>query len=302
MRYRTFPGADEDAQATCTEFTSARLAMGDAQEAGALLAFEERRYVASWAEEKNQRGSGASSSWIPMPFGQAKAILVAELRRNLDLWRGIGGSDPALYDQALERRGRGRPLAITLPGHVLRIEDTRRAARADPSWPVLNASGPENHLAARVGVRGGWSCPEEHPDHDESRTRLPVLGRRRARRRGRSGGGSPASPPAGRPRLPRHPAQRRCRFGMRRVSPFRARQAAFRRQRDRSSRAVTGPERMNCQSRLSSRCPGRSRTGGAGARRRGCGITRPHGSLRQQAHGLGGEVHAMAAGWRSGLP
>ncbi len=127
MRYRTFPGAGEDAQATCTEFTSARLAMGDAQEAGALLAFEERRYVASWAEEKDQRGSGASSSWIPMPFGQAKAILVAELRRNLDLWRGIGGSDPALYDQALERlEAAAGPLAITLPGHVLRIDDTRR--------------------------------------------------------------------------------------------------------------------------------------------------------------------------------
>ena len=127
MRYRTFPGADEDAQATCTEFTSARLAMGDAQEAGALLAFEERRYVASWAEEKDQRGSGASSSWIPMPFGQAKAILVAELRRNLDLWSGVGGSDPALYDQALERlEAAAGPLAITLPGHVLRLEDTRQ--------------------------------------------------------------------------------------------------------------------------------------------------------------------------------
>jgi hypothetical protein len=62
-----------------------------------------------------------------MPFGQAKAILVAELRRNLDLWRGIGGSDPALYDQALERlEVAAGPLAITLPGHVLRIEDTRR--------------------------------------------------------------------------------------------------------------------------------------------------------------------------------
>jgi len=127
MRYRTFPGADEDAQATCTEFTSARLAMGDAQEAGALLAFEERRYVASWAEEKDQRGSGASSSWIPMPFGQAKAILVAELRRNLDLWRGVGGSDPALYNQALERLEVATgPLTITLPGHVLRIEDSQQ--------------------------------------------------------------------------------------------------------------------------------------------------------------------------------
>ncbi len=81
MRYRTFPGADEDAQATCTEFTSARLAMGDAQEAGTLLAFEERRYVASWAEEKD-----------PLERLEAAA----------------------------------GPLAITLPGHVLRIEDTRR--------------------------------------------------------------------------------------------------------------------------------------------------------------------------------
>jgi len=126
-RYRTGPGGDEDAQASCTGFTSARRAMGDAQEAGALLAFEEKLYVASWAEEKDQRGAGAASSWVPMPFGQAMAIIIAELRRNLDLWRGIGGSDPALYDQALERlEAAAGPLAITLPGHVLRIEDTRR--------------------------------------------------------------------------------------------------------------------------------------------------------------------------------
>ena len=126
MRYRTFPGADEDAQATCTEFTSARLAMGDAQEAGALLAFEERRYVAIWAEEKDQRGS-AASLLDTHALGQAKAILVAELRRNLDLWRGIGGSDPALYNEALERLEVGTgPLAITLPGHVLRIEDSQQ--------------------------------------------------------------------------------------------------------------------------------------------------------------------------------
>jgi hypothetical protein len=101
--------------------------MGDAQEAGALLAFEEKRYVASWAEEKDQRGAGAASSWVPMPFGQAKAILLAELRRNPGRWRGIGGSDPAPYDQALERlETAAGPLTITLPGHVLRIEDTRR--------------------------------------------------------------------------------------------------------------------------------------------------------------------------------
>jgi hypothetical protein len=77
-------------------------------------------------EEKDQRGAGAASSWVPMPFGQAKAILLAELRRNLDRWRGIGGSDPALYDQARERlETAAGPLTITLPGHVLRIEDTR---------------------------------------------------------------------------------------------------------------------------------------------------------------------------------
>ena len=94
------------------------------------MASEERRYVASWAEEKDQRGSGAASSWVPMPFGQAKAILLAELRRNLDLWRGIGGSDPALYDQALERLEAALgPLTINLPGHVLRIEETRQSRR-----------------------------------------------------------------------------------------------------------------------------------------------------------------------------
>ncbi len=122
--YRTGPG-DEDPQATCTGFTSARQAMEDAQDAGSMLASGERRYVASWAEEKDQRGAGAASSWVPVPFGQAKAILLAELRRNLDLWRGIGGSDPALYDQALERlETAAGPLTITLPGHVLRIEDS----------------------------------------------------------------------------------------------------------------------------------------------------------------------------------
>jgi len=134
MRCRTGPCVDEDAQATCTGFTSARLAMGDAPDAGPLLASGERCYVASWAEEKDQRGSGAASSWVPMPFGQAKAILLAELRRNLDLWRGSGGSDQALYDQALELlEAAAGPLTITLPGHVLRIEDTRRG-RA--SWPA----------------------------------------------------------------------------------------------------------------------------------------------------------------------
>ena len=125
-RYRTGPGGNEDASTTCTGFRSARQAMDDAQEAGALLAFGERRYVASWAEEKDQRGFGAASSWAPMPFGQAKAILLAELRRNLDRWKGIGGSDPALYDQAIERlEAATGPLTITLPGHMLRIEDRR---------------------------------------------------------------------------------------------------------------------------------------------------------------------------------
>lgn len=101
---------------------------GDAQEGETLLALArgERRYVASWAEEKDQRGAGAASSWVPVPFGQAKAILLAELRRNLDLWRGIGGSDPSLYDQAIERlENAAGPLTITLPGHVLRIEDSQ---------------------------------------------------------------------------------------------------------------------------------------------------------------------------------
>lgn len=116
VRYRTGPGGNEDAQATCAGFRSARQAMDDAQEAGALLAFGERRYVASWAEEKDQRGCGAASSWVPMPFDQAKAILLAELRRNLDRRKGIGGSDPALYDQALERlEAATGPLTITLP-------------------------------------------------------------------------------------------------------------------------------------------------------------------------------------------
>lgn len=125
--YRTSAGGEADAQASRTGFTSARQAMGDAQEAGPLVSGE-RRYVASWAEERDQQGSGAASSWVPMPFGQAKAILLAELRRNLDLWRGIGGSDPALYDQAVERLETATgPLTITLPGHVLRIEDIQRS-------------------------------------------------------------------------------------------------------------------------------------------------------------------------------
>jgi hypothetical protein len=37
-RYRTGPGRDEDAQASCTGFTSARQAMEDAQGAGSMLA------------------------------------------------------------------------------------------------------------------------------------------------------------------------------------------------------------------------------------------------------------------------
>jgi hypothetical protein len=83
------------------------------------------RYVASWAEHKDPRGNGAASSWAPMPFSQAKAILIGELRRNLQRWRGTGGSDPVLYDQALRKlEAAAGPLTITLPGHVLRIEDT----------------------------------------------------------------------------------------------------------------------------------------------------------------------------------
>ena len=72
--YRTSAGGEADAQASRTGFTSARQAMGDAQEAGPLVSGE-MRYVVGWAEERDQQGSGAASSWVPMPFGPAKAIL-----------------------------------------------------------------------------------------------------------------------------------------------------------------------------------------------------------------------------------
>jgi hypothetical protein len=91
MRYRTFPGADEDAQATCTEFTSGRLAMGDAQEAGALLASGERRYVASWG--------GLACRVIP----QSRRCWPAGMRRaspfrawQAAAFRRAAGSDPAV--------------------------------------------------------------------------------------------------------------------------------------------------------------------------------------------------------------
>lgn len=54
------------------------------------------------------------------------ASLLAELRLNLDVRRGISGPDPALCAQALERlEAAAGPVTITLPGHVLRIENSQ---------------------------------------------------------------------------------------------------------------------------------------------------------------------------------
>jgi hypothetical protein len=102
------------------DFWSAQAAMADAREAVGLALYQQgqRRRVASWAEHKAPGGWGAASSWVPMPFEEAKTTLIAELRRNLDKWAGWGGSDPARYRDALARlEAATGPVTLDLPGH-----------------------------------------------------------------------------------------------------------------------------------------------------------------------------------------
>jgi hypothetical protein len=113
-------------------FRSARAAMADAGEAVRLALYQQaqRCYIARWAEHKAPGGWGAASSWVPMPFGEAKATLIAELRRNLGNWAGWGGSDPARYRDVLARLETATgPVTLDLPGHVLSITEAGAGGR-----------------------------------------------------------------------------------------------------------------------------------------------------------------------------
>ena len=84
----------------------------------------QRRYAACWAERRDPGGRGAASSWVPLPFEEARAVLIAELERNLGRWAGTGGGDPARYSDALEAlKAATGPVSIDLPGHVLSITE-----------------------------------------------------------------------------------------------------------------------------------------------------------------------------------
>ncbi|MGH3284250.1 MAG: hypothetical protein ACRDPD_06125 [Streptosporangiaceae bacterium] len=65
-----------------------------------------------------------------MRFGEAKATLAAELRRNLGTWAGWGGTDPARYRDALAELEAGTgPVTFDLPGHVLSITEAGASER-----------------------------------------------------------------------------------------------------------------------------------------------------------------------------
>lgn len=99
----------------------------ESQQLATLLAERgdgQRRYVASWAEHKLPGSLGRSATWAPRPFEQAKAGLVADLRRNLSTWAAWGGGDTARYSQALDTlQAAGGPVTIDLPGHILIITE-----------------------------------------------------------------------------------------------------------------------------------------------------------------------------------
>jgi hypothetical protein len=99
----------------------------ESQELARLLAERgdgQRRYVASWAEHKLPGSQGRSTTWGPRPFEQAKARLIADLRRNLSTWAAWGGSDPVRYSQALETlEAASGPVTIDLPGHIIIITE-----------------------------------------------------------------------------------------------------------------------------------------------------------------------------------
>lgn len=125
--WRAAGAAGRDAaRMTVHGFWSAADARSDAGDTVslALTRTGQRRYVARWAEHKDPGGRGSGGSWIPMPFGQARTILIAELERNLDRWAGAGGSDPARYRDALQTlKTTAGPVSIDLPGHVLSITE-----------------------------------------------------------------------------------------------------------------------------------------------------------------------------------
>ena len=65
-----------------------------------------------------------------MPFSQARAVLIADLERNLGKWAGAGGSDPARYSDALAvLKAATGPVTLDLPGHVLSITETPGSGR-----------------------------------------------------------------------------------------------------------------------------------------------------------------------------
>jgi hypothetical protein len=118
----------------------------------------ERQYVASWAEHKDPRGDGAASSWVPMPFSQAKAILIGELRRNLQRWRGTGGSDPSpLRRPGAPEAGSRRRAA---DNHLARTRPAHRGHPVEPQRLISGRGDPVRLLTGRVGTGSSdsWTC------------------------------------------------------------------------------------------------------------------------------------------------
>jgi hypothetical protein len=135
----------------------------------ALMRQGQRRYAACWVERRDPGGRGAASSWDPLPFEEARAVLIAELERNLGRWAGTGGSDPARYSNALEAlKAATGPVSIDPPGHVLTITEapdtgndpvpgTRRPARPP-------ASGRDIPGHVQAGWDAGYRIKAPHPD------------------------------------------------------------------------------------------------------------------------------------------
>jgi hypothetical protein len=87
------------------------------------------KYVAAWRETSRQTGGGAGS-WVPMEFGDARATLAGQLRRNLDHWSGAipghvkGYRDQ--YEEALARLEEATgPIVLTLRWHEVSITPAR---------------------------------------------------------------------------------------------------------------------------------------------------------------------------------
>ena len=74
-----------------------------------------------------------------MPFGEAKATLIAELRRNLGNWAGWGGSDPVPRRPSeagdRDRAGHPRPARPRAEHHRGRSGRPVSRAQAGCDWP-----------------------------------------------------------------------------------------------------------------------------------------------------------------------